>query len=184
MRAHLHNIFHHRTSVLVTMVSHLRQHLPARLHAHFKQGSAIDPSDIKRYEVTEVYSDPDAIVDIVFVHGLNGHPRNTWTTPASKKTKHDVFWPTDLLPATLKSTKARILVYGYNADVYAFNGSASSDMMHQHAQTLLANLSAERKLEERADVPIIWVAHSLGGILVKRVSTASFTTPSKKSSPF
>jgi alpha-beta hydrolase superfamily lysophospholipase len=41
-------------------------------------------------------------------------------------------------------------------------------MIHQHAQTLLANLALERKSEERGDVPIIWVAHSLGGILVKR----------------
>jgi predicted alpha/beta hydrolase family esterase len=41
-------------------------------------------------------------------------------------------------------------------------------MIHQHAQTLLANLSLERKSEERMEVPIIWVAHSLGGILVKR----------------
>lgn len=135
-----------------------------------QQGTAIDLSEIKRYEVTEVYSDPDATVDIVLVHGLNGHPHKTWTSQPSSKSKKEVFWPTDLLPATLKSAKARILVYGYNADVYAFGGSASSDMIHNHAQTLLANLSAERKLEERLDVPIIWVAHSLGGILVKRVS--------------
>jgi len=38
-------------------------------------GSAIDLSDINRYEITEVYADPDALVDIVLVHGLNGHPR-------------------------------------------------------------------------------------------------------------
>jgi alpha-beta hydrolase superfamily lysophospholipase len=44
----------------------------------------------------------------------------------------------------------------------------STDLIHQHAQTLLANLALERKSEERGDVPIIWVAHSLGGILVKR----------------
>lgn len=144
--------------------------LSTQIYPNFKQGSAIDLSDIKRYEITEVYSDPDAVVDIVLVHGLNGHPRMTWTSPPSKKSKSEVFWPTDLLPATLKSAKARILVYGYNADVYTFGGSASSDMIHQHAQTLLANLSAERKLEERAEVPIIWVAHSLGGILVKRAS--------------
>lgn len=142
-------------------------------------GTALDPSDIKRYEVTEVYSDPEALVDIVLVHGLNGHPRYTWTTPASKKSKKEVFWPSDLLPATLRAAKARILVYGYNADVYAFGGNASSDMIHQHAQTLLANLSSERKLEERSNVPIIWVAHSLGGILVKRALTLSSDLSSK-----
>ncbi|KAF4637819.1 hypothetical protein G7Y89_g285 [Cudoniella acicularis] len=131
-------------------------------------GSAIDTKDIKRFELTEVYSHPDAKVDIVLVHGLNGDPRNTWTSP------NGVFWPTQLLPVTLKSAKARILVYGYNADVYAFGkGGASSDMLYQHAQTLLANLSLERKSEETSDNPIIWVVHSLGGLLVKNALTIS-----------
>ncbi|KAG4435057.1 hypothetical protein IFR05_009447 [Cadophora sp. M221] len=134
-------------------------------------GSAINLDDIKRYEVTEVYSHPDAKVDIVLVHGLNGNPRTTWTAP------NGVFWPSQLLPATLKSFQARILVYGYNADVYTFGsskGGPSSDMIHQHAQTLLANLALERKSEEVAEHPIIWVAHSLGGILVKRALELSF----------
>lgn len=78
------------------------------------QGSATKLEDIKRYEVTEVYNHPDAKVDIVLVHGLNGNPRNTWTAP------NGVFWPSQLLPASLKSFQARILVYGYNADVYTF----------------------------------------------------------------
>lgn len=102
----------------------------------------------------------------MLVHGLNGHPRNTWTA------KNGVFWPSQLLPVSLKSAQARVLTYGYNADVYTFGsggkGGPSTDMIHQHAQTLLANLALERKSEERSDVPIIWVAHSLGGILVKR----------------
>ncbi|PBP15673.1 LipA and NB-ARC domain-containing protein [Diplocarpon rosae] len=134
-------------------------------------GSAINPGDIKRYEVTEVYCHPQARVDIVLVHGLNGNPRNTWTAP------NGVFWPSQLLPASLKAWQARILVYGYNADVYTFGsrkGAPSSDMIHQHAQTLLANLALERKSEEVQEHPIIWVAHSLGGILVKRALELSF----------
>lgn len=83
------------------------------------QGSAINPNEIKRYEVTEVYCHPDAKVDIVLVHGLNGNPKNTWTAP------NGVFWPSQLLPASLKSHQARILVYGYNADVYTFGGAKS-----------------------------------------------------------
>ena len=84
------------------------------------QGSAINLNEIKRFEVTEVYAHPDAKVDIVLIHGLNGNPRTTWTA------KNGVFWPTDLLPVTLKSAKARILVYGYNADVYTFGSGKST----------------------------------------------------------
>lgn len=129
-------------------------------------GSAINLDEIKRFEVTEVYSHPDAKVDIVFVHGLNGDPRHTWTSK-----NNGLFWPSQLLPVSLKSAQARILVYGYNADVYTFGsnkGSPSSDMIHQHAQTMLKNLASERTSEEVQEHPIIFVAHSLGGILVKR----------------
>ncbi|QSZ31178.1 hypothetical protein DSL72_000741 [Monilinia vaccinii-corymbosi] len=132
-------------------------------------GSAIDPNEINRYEVTEVYAHPEAEADIVLVHGLNGHPQHTWTA------KNGVFWPTTLLPVTLsskdpaKSAKVRILVYGYNADVVAFGEkSASHDRIHEHAQSLVSSLALERKSEEADENPIIWVAHSLGGILVKR----------------
>jgi hypothetical protein len=86
------------------------------------QGTAINLDEIKRFEVTEVYSHPDAKVDIVFVHGLNGGPRHTWTSKGPLET----FWPTQLLPVSLKSAQARILVYGYNADVYTFGSSKSA----------------------------------------------------------
>lgn len=64
------------------------------------------------------------------------------------------------------------MVYGYNADISP-NGDdskASSDLIHEHAQTLLTALTSERYQEGKSDNGVIWVAHSLGGILVKRIS--------------
>ncbi|KAJ8063490.1 hypothetical protein OCU04_007366 [Sclerotinia nivalis] len=143
-------------------------------------GSAINPNEINRYEVTEVYAHPEAEADIVLVHGLNGHPQHTWTA------KNGIFWPTALLPVTFsskdptKSAKVRILVYGYNADVVAFGEkSASHDRIHEHAQSLVSSLALERKSEEADENPIIWVAHSLGGILVKRALEISHDYQSK-----
>ncbi|RDA90164.1 hypothetical protein CP533_0525 [Ophiocordyceps camponoti-saundersi (nom. inval.)] len=123
---------------------------------------------IARYETTAVYSNPEAKVDIVLVHGLNGSPQKTWTA------SNGVFWPLDLLPASLRGTPANILTYGFNADVYSRKhdggggGSASDNFIHQHAQTLVTSLTLFRRGEGTSRNGIIWVCHSLGGILVKR----------------
>ncbi|KAI9860177.1 MAG: hypothetical protein M1813_006287 [Trichoglossum hirsutum] len=126
-----------------------------------------DPVDVKRIGVSEVYtSEATPEVDVVFVHGLNGHPYNTWV---GKKNK--VFWPAQLLSKDLLKRKenVRILVYGYNADVYAYGGGkTSSDKIHNHAQTLVQTLYANRSLEDAIERPIVFVCHSLGGIVVKR----------------
>ncbi|KAK5625677.1 hypothetical protein RRF57_001393 [Xylaria bambusicola] len=127
-----------------------------------RQGSI--NKQISRYETTAVYTHPDAKVDIILVHGLNGEPQKTWTA------KNGVFWPADLLPASLRDARANVLVYGYNADVYSKkHGSNPSDnFIYMHAQTLVTSLTHYRKDELTSSNPIIWVCHSLGGILVKR----------------
>jgi hypothetical protein len=111
-----------------------------------------------------VYTHPDAKVDIILVHGLNGDPQRTWTA------SNGMFWPTDLLPDSLKTEHANVLVYGYNADVYSSRNdrSASNNFIHHHAQTLVTTLAHYRKSEGTLKNPIIWVVHSLGGILTKR----------------
>ena len=60
-----------------------------------------------------IYSPPeDRIVDIVFVHGLGGSSRMTW----SKNRDPDLFWPLKFLPLEQGIDKARILVFGYNSN--------------------------------------------------------------------
>lgn len=62
------------------------------------------------------------------------------------------------------------MVYGYNADVYSKKNdrSASDNFIHHHSQTLITNLTLFRRSEGVFKNPIIWVCHSLGGILVKK----------------
>ncbi|KAI0123638.1 hypothetical protein BJ170DRAFT_598844 [Xylariales sp. AK1849] len=119
---------------------------------------------ISRFETTAVYTHPEAKVDVVLVHGLNGEPQKTWTA------KNGVFWPADLLPDSLRTARANVLVYGYNADVYSKRqgGNPSDNFIYMHAQTLVTSLTHYRKDELSSRNPIIWVCHSLGGILVKR----------------
>lgn len=72
-----------------------------------------------------------------------------------------IYWPQDLLPQNISN--ARILTYGYDADLIGglFKG-ASKNNITQHGRDLMLKL--EREVEGE---PIIFVAHSLGGILVK-----------------
>ncbi|GAB1317903.1 DUF676 domain-containing protein [Madurella fahalii] len=120
------------------------------------------------FGIEEVYRPPSPIepeVDIVAVHGLNGGARSTWTAKAG------VCWldHPQFLPKYIKN--ARVLVWGYNADFTSLDGGRpSKDRIHHHAHTLVANLAADRRLSGTADKPIIFLCHSLGGIIVKRVA--------------
>ncbi|KAK2604559.1 hypothetical protein N8I77_007477 [Diaporthe amygdali] len=79
-----------------------------------------------------------------------------------------VFWPKDLLPAQCQN--ARILVYGYDTKVtkYLFE-STNENSIHSHSKDLLSSLAAHRKPNR----PLILIAHSLGGIIVKEMLASS-----------
>ena len=82
----------------------------------------------------------DCSSSIVAIHGLNGHPFNTWTYSNTS-------WLCDeaMLPKAIKN--ARVLTWGYNASVTALLRSTSSDRILQHAQTLVAQLEANRSVQ-------------------------------------
>ena len=113
--------------------------------------------------------DPD--VDIVFVHGLNpkgseAHARQTWTDGEG------VFWPSDLLPKELPS--ARILLFSYNSSILS---NASTAHLASHAAMLCGRLSDSRLKKEEVHRPLLFVAHSLGGLLVKQALVEAVLNP-------
>uniref|UniRef100_A0ACC1R8X0 Uncharacterized protein n=1 Tax=Lecanicillium saksenae TaxID=468837 RepID=A0ACC1R8X0_9HYPO len=93
-----------------------------------------------------VFEGRDPIVDIVALHGLNGHREKTWTA------ENGINWLRHLLPDDLP--RARILCWGYDANTHATD-RVSWQYLYDHATTL------------SIDRPIIFVAHSLGGIVLK-----------------
>lgn len=118
---------------------------------------------------------------IVAVHGLNGDAFKSFTASNSKK-----FWlgNADMLPQDIPN--CRVLTFSYPASVAAVFGRTSSATILQHATTLVQELIADRqvsrlifgsfryanayvKMEKAMERPIIFLCHSLGGIIVKRV---------------
>ncbi|KAL8723144.1 MAG: hypothetical protein Q9225_000485 [Loekoesia sp. 1 TL-2023] len=133
-------------------------------------------ASINRFGLTEVFTPTDIPdVDILFIHGINGHPYDTWTSDVNQ-----LFWPAQLLPPILEKEKAQVLVYGYDADVVPPTGGLSKDRIHNHAEQLVATLHANRRSRQATERPIIFVAHSLGGIVVKRALIYSSEKRGKK----
>ncbi|KLU92202.1 hypothetical protein MAPG_11148 [Magnaporthiopsis poae ATCC 64411] len=168
-------------------------------------------------------------IDIVFVHGFTGHPKNTWTwrrtkhgsshqkrkhdpgeessssrrvkipkfgfgkekrrplpiaassfTPHSspgettntsaaterEETREEVYWPKDLAPTTVPNS--RIFTYGYDTNIRHWTqGPISEKKVDDHGWDLLCSLEEFRRGVGEASRPILFIAHSLGGIVVK-----------------
>ncbi|PTB62268.1 hypothetical protein BBK36DRAFT_1145059 [Trichoderma citrinoviride] len=106
-----------------------------------------------------------ASLDIVFVHGLGGHSQKTWTK------NHDpaLFWPEIWLPFEPDVGKARILTFGYEA---SWRGGAGISGITDFAKELLYEMRFSKDASG-ADIaigqkPIIFVVHSMGGLVVKK----------------
>lgn len=111
----------------------------------------------------------DATVDICFVHGLTGDRVSTWVSNGQSAP-----WPKTLLPPRLAT--ARILTYGYDAYVVRKH-VASSNRLIDHAANLLTDLSSNRAQCNASTRPIIFVVHSLGGLICKKAILLSRNNP-------
>ncbi|KAI4220320.1 MAG: hypothetical protein LQ349_008116 [Xanthoria aureola] len=77
----------------------------------------------------------DPRVDIVFVHGLGGGSRTTW----SKNHNPEFFWPLKFLPFEPDINEARILTFGYNANFRRGSGKNKMSVL-DFAKDLLYDL--------------------------------------------
>jgi len=98
------------------------------------------------------------VVDIIFVHGLTGDREETWRA----KDVADP-WPKTLLP--LKIPDARVLTFGYDAYVADWRGMVSKNRIGNHAMNLLSAVATFRMDDDTDKRPIIFVCHSLGGLV-------------------
>ena len=115
---------------------------PATLNAH----------GLHRVGVTE-----NAQVHVVFVHGLGGKGYSTW---AKKADSPQTFWPAWVAEDFVH---AQVWTYGYDAEPSWFTGDPMP--VFDRAHNLRSSLQAQGLLEK----PLVFVAHSLGGLVAKKL---------------
>lgn len=94
-----------------------------------------------------LYQPPNPLVDIIFVHGLTGDSYNTWLQSTS-----GIYWPVQLLSKDISD--ARIMTFGYDADVTKFLGPVGQNNLRDHASNLLAELAARRAEDNSASTSL------------------------------
>lgn len=100
-----------------------------------------------------------------------GDESETETRPRKKRRTRgrelfqDVFWPRDLLPKAFP--QARIVTWGYDVQIEQFLSATSQASLFHHAENLLSDLVMLRKSDAGKLIPLLFIAHSLGGIVVK-----------------
>lgn len=102
-----------------------------------------------------VYSPARVKLEVVFIHGLNGSRSGTWTNSDGE------LWPAwlgDSVPGS------RVWTYGYNSAVW---NTPTEDAMELHTARLLEECA--RRQVGKEDALVVFVCHSLGGILTKSV---------------
>ncbi|KAK4038973.1 hypothetical protein C8A01DRAFT_37090 [Parachaetomium inaequale] len=112
--------------------------------------------------LTLLHEPSEPRVDFIFVHGLNGGSKRSWSASSDPST----FWPKEWLPSEAGFRHVRIHSFGYDSD---WTKSQQSTLtIHDFGQALLADLYNSPNLKRNGNTPIVLVAHSMGGLVVKK----------------
>lgn len=135
------------------------------------------PDRSQRCNISKVSPSPEELSaiglqasSIVCVHGFGPQPESTWHHEDTGKT-----WIKDGDFLELLDGSCRVFAYGYNAAISA-NLSAAGILFHAH--DLLACLGSA--IRNGNIGPIFFVAHSWGGIIVKKAIQLAWTQPNFK----
>ncbi|KAL9119629.1 MAG: hypothetical protein Q9187_003816 [Circinaria calcarea] len=110
--------------------------LTERSDSYFQTNRGIEASNQDPIGLKVIHKPPgDRRVDIVFVHGLGGSSRKTW----SKNHDPDFFWPLKFLPFEPDINEARISTFGYNANFRRGSGKNKISVL-DFAKDLLYDL--------------------------------------------
>lgn len=116
-------------------------------------------------------------LDIILIHGLRGHPFETWRTDTatSASANRNSLWPEEFLLPDLAAhnIQARVLTLGYEAGMVSWSSPWPSLSLPERAKLMLDALQSAKvdlmSAELEASTPIVFITHSLGGLLVKEM---------------
>ncbi|KAI0205358.1 hypothetical protein F4808DRAFT_411405 [Astrocystis sublimbata] len=105
------------------------------------------------------------VVDILFIHGLGGTSLRTWC----KNRELEYLWPQKWLSQETDFAPARILTFGYNANFSARKQQCVLGINDFAADLLYCmKYSFSEVGDKMGEVPIVIVAHSMGGLVTKK----------------
>jgi len=125
------------------------------------------------YGLTLLHQPSEPLLDLIFVHGLGGGSRKTWSkTPSAAH-----FWPKEWLPTEPPCRNVRIHSFGYNA---TWSGSTGGTLnLHDFGQALLTDIQNSPLISNAAvQTPLVFVGHSMGGQVIKKMFLIAKRDPS------
>ncbi|KAL2143051.1 hypothetical protein VTI28DRAFT_391 [Corynascus sepedonium] len=109
-----------------------------------------------------LHAPPQRTIDIIFIHGLGGTSLRTWCRDRDL----DNLWPKLWLPHDLPT--ARVLTFGYNTHFSSKKEQVSCTIGDFATDLLFRMKYGESTTERLGQVPIVVVAHSMGGLVFKK----------------
>jgi len=116
-----------------------------------------------------------AKADIVFVHGLKGGSVKTWRQMDSDVGETSDCWPKDWLASDFPN--ARILSIGYNSDILRWGDYCPYESDKRTLEGRGRELFKKLQQAGVGSRPIIWVGHSMGGLLIKQMLSLCESDP-------
>lgn len=128
------------------------------LNLFFGQTPKPEPAEMTGLIKISGCDNPKRCGDVIFVHGLGGHARGTWHPQELRN--DDNFW---LAWFAQERPDLGIWSFGYKAEPFEWRGSTMP--LFDRA----SNLQEYLEVSDIGKYPIIFIAHSMGGLLVKEM---------------
>lgn len=124
--------------------------------------------------LTLLFEPEEVLADFIFVHGLRGGSRKTWSFSADPA--H--FWPKEWLPGDPDFKHVRIHTFGYHSN---WGESKGSDFnVHDFGQNLIEDIHSSSSIRRSDEVPLVLIGHSMGGLVIKKAVILSRENPAYK----